>query len=307
MSTLKAHRGRKTSTVVAIPPIDLDGFGLVHDFSFLKSSKSMVNYCALFIGWTGSTNQGGAFYVYFDDNNELSMNSKVGTISAPSSETLQQRYDSTGWNYMCTHIICNITSHAVAMPNNYIMEGGVLNTLKGKPAIKCRGLSGSSGNPVSALDYTNDHTVHAIGSSNMDAANAGFVSTVQNYTGVPFSRYEVVMQRSTTARITVLRSSAATTYQGNYITQQNHGDQRRLSASYESGVEMNVYFNTVHQETVALLATTEYVNTALIFATAPDSGNKLDGYFQAVRIRSDKSVALDVTALDSRLNDYYNF
>lgn len=308
MRLIDSHRIRQISQ--SEPYIlDLSGFNLTRDFSFVRSSESNSNFlvCAYLVGWEGAVNQGSPFYVFYDGH-VPTLNSKISSNPmVPTSETLGDRYTSTGWNYRALNVFCNITGANVAMPVNYFLENGAINTLNGKPVIRLLGQGSSSGNKIPELESNLNHTCHAIGSNSIPNSNSNFMSTVEAYSGAPFSRYQLAIRSDDTKRISIIRGMDAVTYFTEYSQQQLGTGQRRLTSSYEAGVEIRSYFNSNLQQVITIPSSMSYVNDSLIFGTSPNAGAKLEGFWQAFRIRSGETIDSKEVEFDNRLSEYYNF
>ena len=111
-----------------------------------ETSEATIDYCIAIKG--SNNNYTNQRFVFFDDNGEVSLDSKVSTTSTPTSTTLQDYINDTlvGTTMYVSRIYCQITGHRfdIDFANDFHAKlwdsSNGLSTKNGKVSVKFLGI-----------------------------------------------------------------------------------------------------------------------------------------------------------------------
>lgn len=303
VSALKKLEFSQGQQSVVLP--DISGYSISHLFSMFKTQQSTRNYCLQGRLWNGSTVISGAYYVFFDTNGKISLDSKVSATTTPTSTSLGALCGSNGFTIilLIDHIAGEQLSYTGTGGGALLVDSGTLCTENGEACLTFDGTEYFVGTSLSELDDTEDFSIGSVSVNGTTNTLCSVVSNSDSGSGA-VDRIEQYNDRRTNKRIAVYRNDATTTYENTYSATQDVGTPKRLVTTFESGVEMKSYYNTTLQDTDAISGACD--NDAFSIGGRNNS-NILSGNWQCTHIHTVVSDSTAISGFDTILGDCLNF
>lgn len=303
VSALKKLMFSQSISSIVLP--DISGYNVSHLFSLFKTQQSTRDYCLIGRLWNGSTVISGAYYVFFDSMGKISLDSKVSGTTTPTATSLGTLCGSNG--FTITSIVGHVTGsqlNLVGLEGGVLLvDSGVLCTKNGEACLAFDGTGYFSGSALSELDDTEDFSIGSVTTNDTTNTLCSVVSNSNSGAGA-VDRIEQYNDRRSNKRIAVYRNDATTTYENTYIATQDTGDIKRLVTTFESGVEIKSYYNTVLQDTDVISGACD--NDAFSIG-GRNSSNILSGNWQCTHAHSDILDGTDISGFDAILAECLNF
>lgn len=283
---------------------DYSGYNITRMYSLFKTSLSTINYAIKIEDEAGTPL---VRYVFFDDNGEISMNSKVSVTTTIGSDSLQYFVDNDATGDLSViEWFCNITAHSVTTAGGQLIIYDVaLITNNGKVSITTKSGTGERfrGSALSEIAPANDWTISTV-TSHGGSSRVILISTLKT-TGGTQARFTIVADRLSSKDIVFYRNTGATNYFLDYISQEDTFDQKRITVTYDAANEMKGYYNSVIQDTTSIAGV--YTNEFFIIGHDLNAAAPFQGQLQCVIVHDAILGATSVGNLDTLLNEYFSF
>lgn len=295
---------------------NFSGVGLTRIWSLFKTSEATINYC-IEISRNGLTTTANTRYVFYDDDGEISRDSKVSNTTTPTAEDLGTFMDAgVGTDdFMITDWYCQITAfrlfiNSAATGAPYIAIDTALLTKNGRIYVNFRGTANCyfdsfTGAGVSELDDGNSCSITTV-SHNDDSNAIGTILSSNTLVGTSnAARITLYNDTRTNKAHSQIRNTGGTSYVVSLDSQQNSTNQKRISQTLSS-TTLTGYYNATAQADVETI-TGSWVNDNLQVGTQNDGAQLLTGGVQFIGIHNSGISSGTVTTLDGKLNDYFSF
>lgn len=295
--------GKQTSQSAGTPGIhDFSGLNITDIYSVLKSNLATIDYFCKIIK---SDLTGSEYYVFYENNDEVTMNSKVSTSLVPSATTLGDLTAGSTWNVVSFY--GQITGHEMVQSGNAIatlVQNGVLNTKNGKASIQFKNVQDGcyEGFKVSTIDSNVNHSISSVFASDA-SETVGVILTTSNTSTY---RLQLYMDKRVGKLISFIKDLVGTTISSNYLAQQDNNNQKRLVVTVDPQVEFKSYYNSVLQDTDAFTST--YTNDILRVGAGTSRTTAFsNGHFQFLSFSDNTLNQTQVNDLDTKLNNFFTF
>jgi len=250
-------------------------------------------------------------YIYFDDNDVISLNSLISTVGAeetPSATTLGtwigtanadigNLYGQTANGVFDSGF--TLTSELTSRRPLFI-ENGIIKTNNGVASMYFDGTKSfikDNSLGVTALDSGNPFTVLSV-SANEVIAGLGTVFCTNK---ISSNRVLQFQDRRTVKRATFIKTLSGD-YAADLSAQQDSGNTRLLTTVMDNSKNFDSYFNATFQTSNTYLG--DYANNNLVVGAQLNNGSPLSGYIsEIIMFPTDKTS--DLTELHNDINNYY--
>ena len=290
---------------------DLSGKDITRVYGLWKTNLATIDYAIQVHDTAGTPN---VRYVFFDNNDKISLDSKVSTNTTPTTDSLQDFIDDdmSGTVLYIRTLYCQVTGHALTSPSFLTLTAKIYDTTNG--LVEKNGTCGIEfleasyieGSAITEMDSGNDFTTYSVAS--IDSSQSGDIGIVMINVNSGSSRYFVSLDKGTTKFISNYRNTAGTNFLTTYISQQTTEDQRRIAVTVDRTTdETKAYYNTTLQQTVTSLTGTFTNNTFRLGASLDGTSFKWKGIFQMFIVCDESHSSSTVTDVDTELDKFYNF
>lgn len=253
--------------------------------------------------WLNRSSDDQLRYVFFDDNGEISLDSKVATSpTTPSSQSLGDWVgvgsatvralvrQAEGIGYIA---LDNLQQGTISLQPSFVVNG-VINTKNGKPSINFTATNYlQKATRFIQLDSGNDFTAISISSNDISNNLGGIFSNSLN----SGNSYSQVNDRRVNNLISLIN-----TVQCNSIIQHDVDSQKLITSVIKQGEQIG-YYNGVFQENESWVD--PYINDGIKFGILRANAAPLTGSIQElILFPSDKTP--DLTGIHTDINSYYN-
>lgn len=277
----------------------LTGLGIQTLYAPFKSDLATIDYYCKIIksDLTGST-----YYVFFDDNNEISLSSKVSVTTTPNTETLGDIVGVDTWN--ATAIYDQITGNELIETQSGVatlVQGGIVNIENNRPALKMNGIGSFEGSPDATINSNVAHSIYTLAS----AAPTSSVGVMFSSSDTSTYRLQIYIDKRTAKLIHLVKDLSDTTYSSTYLTTQAIDDQRRLVFTNNPQDNFKSYWNKVLQDTTTYGQT--YTNDIMRIGAGTNNSTDFNGEFQVLATLNKEMTQTEINELDDKFNEYFSF
>ena len=311
------------------PPfaIDLQGLNVSRAWVPAKVSNSTLDTCIKIRNGTGASGTGSYYYVFWDNNGEISLNSLTAVTTSgngtpetatPGTDTLLDIILAGGssewfvYDWFCQYTGQRLNKSAGGL-GTWLVESNVVVVDGGKPALKFQntnslntdGIEGLGGGGLSEMNDGSSFAITAIFSSADLETSRAVVGSGDSATDSSGIRI-LCDTRSTNDRATLLQNQSGSFFGGDMDASLASTDRRVITGIVNGGTDLYTVLNRVEQ-TQKQTITGNYNNILFQIGAQTNDNAIFLGNLQGVIVHNTNiSTAIAQQTYDN-LNDYFTF
>lgn len=276
---------------------DFTGYNMTRLFSFFKPAQATIDYAMIIYDSVGAR----SLYVFFDNKNEISLNSPLSVTTTPTSEVLGDLVIGT-INIEATSVFCLISGLQLSKTTfgAYLVENGVLCTRSGRTCLRIPP-STVGGFVGSALSELNNSFTSLAKHYNANVIGFNWGSIIQASTST-FATYRHWRPKDDAASALFYRGGS-TNYVINSIGTASDQSINTIGA-VNKNVEMSYYENGSLLDTLAISGNLSN-NSNFVIAKRYSESIGFNGDIQLVGISTDVFDATKANDFNTILNKYF--